>query len=140
MTFRIGNGAVKLLRTCWSFIVLFAVMTVWPFSSEKAVVFVVGAVLWGSGWWYVAWWARSLHGSVTARTIYVRYGLVWRREMLIPVTALRAVELWTPPLHRVFRCRTAVLRFAGGSTRIPLLGRDDARRLCAFLEPMEENA
>lgn len=138
MNFTAGNGAVRLLRTVWSALSIAGVAAAWRLLSLRSPLVLAVAAVWAGGWIYVARWARSLGGTVTSHTVYVRYGLVWKREILIPVTALRAVELWTPPLHRVFRCRTAVLRFAGGAVRVPFLSAAEARQLCALLEKAEE--
>ena len=138
MHFEIGRGAVWLIRTVWSLLTLLvAVAMHLLFSVGTTFAFAVAVGVWSFGWWYAACWSRSLFGSVNKNVVYVRYGVLWRREALIPLSALRVVELWASPLHRVFRCRTAVLRFAGGAMRIPFLSQKDATRLCGFLESAE---
>lgn len=140
MDFKIGSGAVWLLRTIWSMIIFLIAVTVQMlFSLRITILYLCALVLGGIGWWYAGRWTSSFYGSVSTHTVYVRYGILWRREALISITALRAVELWTPPLHRLFCCRTAILRFAGGAIQVPFLSRADARRLCKFLESAEED-
>lgn len=137
MRFEIGSGAVWLFRTVWTVLVVFLALTARWLSARPSSILVGVALAMTFGWWYTVRWSRSLLGSVDKCTVYVRYG-VWRqREALIPLSALRAVEIWTLPLHRVFRLRTVVLRFAGGAMRIPFLSVADARRLCDFLESAE---
>lgn len=90
------------------------------------------------GWWYAGRWCASLSVRTTETAVLVKYGLVWRRELFVSLASLRTFEVWTPPLHRVFGCRTVVLRFAGGAARIPLLAEQGAERLTAWLERVEE--
>ena len=90
------------------------------------------------GMWYTRRLARSLRALLAAQAIHAVYGVVWTREWYVPLEALRTFEVWTPPLHRLFRCRTVVLRFAGGCAWLPLLARQDADRLAEWLACREE--
>lgn len=90
------------------------------------------------GMWYAPRLTRSLRGALAPQAIYAAYGVVWTREWYVPLEALRTFEVWTPPLHRLFRCRTVVLRFAGGCAWLPLLARQDADRLAEWLARREE--
>lgn len=134
MCFEIGSGALWLLRTVWTAFVFLIAAAARLLSVQPPIVVAVTAGIGTIGWWYAARWSRSLQCSVDRHAVCVRYGVLWRCEALIPLSALRAVEVWTPPLHRAFRCRTVVLRFAGGAVCIPLLSSADAKRLCGFLE------
>ncbi len=133
MAFSAGVGARSVLRT-----IVIAVI---------AVVVVLLRWLTGSLWclvpislavplvvWYLPRLTRSLYGEMDHERLYVRYGVLWRRESVVPLDALRTFETWTPPLHRLFHCRTVVLRFAGGSVVLPLLDEKTACRLTARLE------
>ncbi len=133
MTFSAGVGARAVLRT-----IVIAV---------TAAVVVLLRWLTGSLWclvpvplvlplivWYLPRLTESLHGEMDHGRVYVRYGILWRRETVVPLSALRTFETWIPPLHRLFRCRTVVLRFAGGSVFLPLLDEKTACRLTARLE------
>lgn len=142
MEFRAGTGAVWVLRMVLLAAVLLAAAvlwlpsifwTVWPMTC--AVLPFLAVPL---GWWYDERLARSLYGTATKTAVRARYGVLWRREIFVPVSALRTFEVWTPPLHRLFRCRTVVLRFAGGAAWLPLLDKEDADRLTAWLEKGEE--
>lgn len=82
--------------------------------------------------------ARSLHALLVPQAIHAVYGVVWTREWYVPLEALRTFEVWTPPLHRLFRCSTVVLRFAGGCAWLPLLARQDAHRLAERLARRED--
>lgn len=97
------------------------------------------------GWWwplppatvwvlYVPFLVRSIVGDCRPEGIYVRFGVIWRREMRVPFSTLRTYEIWAPPLHRVFRCRTVILRFAGGSVWLPLLATETAAMIVAYVE------
>ncbi len=142
MEFRAGTGAVWVLRTVLLAAVLLAatvlwlpslLWTDWPTACAVLPLFTVPL-----GWWYTKRLTRSLHGAVTKTAVRARYGVLWRRELFVPVAALRTFEVWTPPLHRACRCRTVVLRFAGGAAWLPLLDKEDADRLTAWLEALEE--
>ena len=64
-------------------------------------------------------------------------GVLFKKELYIPLSSLRTVESWVTPLHRAFRCRTIVLRFAGGAAILPLLPAAEAGELARLLEQLE---
>ncbi len=145
MTFRAGSGAVWVLRSLLA--ATDAVLTL--------AIAVAASLLQPWLWWccpvptvvclpiaglYLPKLARSLHGSVDRQAIHAAYGVLWQRELYAPVKALKTYEIWMPPLHRMLRCRTVVLRFAGGAAWLPLLDRADVERLTAYLETDEETA
>lgn len=134
MIFSAGRGAIPILRIGVCFVT----------APPTAVLFFVFP---HAPWWvlppavaapvllyYVPRLAASLYGDMDPQRVYVRYGLIIRREMVVPLHALRTFECWTPPLHRLFRCRTVVLRFAGGCVWLPLLDAKTAERLTVRLE------
>ena len=63
--------------------------------------------------------------------------MLFKKELYIPLSSLRTVESWATPLHRAFRCRTIVLRFAGGAAILPLLPAAEAGELARLLEQLE---
>ena len=143
MTFRAGNGALPLLRAGWScLIVLFAVavtLVLRRFSLNTVGVWLTTIPLWAAGmFWYLPKLSASIAGRFEEIAVRGTYGVLWKRELYVPLDALRTFEIWTPPLHRLFRCRTVVLRFAGGSALLPLLDAATARELTQALENSEE--
>lgn len=78
----------------------------------------------------------SLHGSCDAQAVRAEKGVFWTQKLFIPVSSLRTVESWATPLHRLCRCRTIVLRFAGGAAFLPFLPEEQAERLTALLEKL----
>lgn len=143
MELRAGTGAVWVLRVILAVGALTAGVLLWIPS-----LFWEWWPLWcGCGValplflcsvWYAPRLTRSLRGVLTPQAIHAVYGVVWTREWYVPLEALRTFEVWTPPLHRLFRCRTVVLRFAGGCAWLPLLARQDADRLAERLARREE--
>ncbi len=133
MTFVAGAGARAVLRTAVIAVAASAVVLLrWLTDSLWCLTPAVVAVLLLV--WYLPRLTRSLYGEKDDKRIYVRYGVLWRRETVVPLSALRTFETWTPPLHRLFHCRTVVLRFAGGCAVLPLLDNGTAARLTARLE------
>lgn len=65
-------------------------------------------------------------------------GVLWRRQIFVPMQALRTFETWQTPIQRLFHCRTLILRFAGGAAILPLLPDPDALMLTRMLEECEE--
>lgn len=133
MTFSAGVGALMVLRTVVIAVTAVAVALLrWLTGSFWSLVPMVLAV--PLLVWYLPRLSRSLYGEMDHERLYVRYGVLWRRETVVLLGALRTFEAWTPPLHRLFHCRTVVLRFAGGSVFLPLLDEKTACRLTARLE------
>ena len=133
MTFVAGTGATAVLRTV--IIVVTAILAGflrWLIGSLWCLVPIAFAFPFLI--WYVPRLTDSLYGEMNRERLYVRYGLVWRRETVVPLHALRTFEAWTPPIHALFGCRTVVLRFAGGSVYLPLLDEKTARKVAERLE------
>ena len=144
MEFRAADGAVWLLRTALLIGAAVAAVLLWLpsllWAGWPKVSVVIPFVFLLPCWWYAARLIASVYGNVTARAVHLRYGVLWIREIFVPMEALRTFEVWTPPLHRIFRCRTVVLRFAGGAALVPLLGIQAATQFTQVLETLEEDA
>ncbi len=133
MTFCAGDGAAAVLRCVVAAVLVLIVAAVRTVAGDGwwlAIPLVCFEVL----WWYCARFVRSLQGTMDAVRIRVQYGVLWKRETTVPLRALRTFETFVPPLHRIFRCRTVVLRFAGGSVWLPLLCEQTAQQLARRLE------
>lgn len=102
------------------------------------------ALLWGNGvimvatlllwWWYPARYAKTLQGQIDHKALHIVSGVWFRRETYVPNEAIRAFECWTLPFQRLWRCRTVVLRVAGGTVFLLLLPEQQATDLLAWLE------
>lgn len=142
MEFRAGKGAVWILRiTLIAGDLLLTVLIwfpsrLWPWWPWWCC-FLPTAVLLPAAWHYVPRLTSSLHGGFDSQAVRASYGILWRREIFVPIDALRTYEVWTSPLHRLFGCRTVILRFAGGSAWLPLLDQRDAYALTVRLEAAE---
>lgn len=133
MTFGAGVGARAVLRTAVIIVTVAVVLLLrWVTDSLWSLAPTVIAVL--PLLWYVPRLTDSLYGEMDDKRIYVRYGVLWRWETVVPLSALRTFETWVSPMQRLFRCRTVVLRFAGGCAVLPLLDEDTANHLTAKLE------
>ncbi len=133
MTFGVGAGARAVLRTALAAVTAVAVLllrwateSLWSLTPTVVAVFLLV--------WYVPRVTNSFYGEMDDTRIYVRYGVLWRWETVVPLSALRTFETWASPLDRLFHCRTMVLRFAGGCTVLPLLDAKITNRLTARLE------
>ncbi len=141
MEFHTGDGACKVLAI-W--IAALGVMGA-TFTGALAGLFtpwllivsglVVVATLFGAIW-YPPQYARSLSGRCGEDEVYAEKGVFWRQEVFIPVSSLRTVESWVTPLQKLFRCRTIILRFAGGAAILPLLPDAQAQELTRRLEEL----
>lgn len=142
MEFRAGRGAVWILRI--PMITASTVLTGtllcirhdqawWLYGS--GLIFDLALLL--AGWWYAPRLSRSVHGRLDASGVRIFYGVLWQRETVVPLDALRTYEVWAPPLHRLFHCRTVILRFAGGSAWLPLLACRDSEVLTRRLKCVE---
>ena len=87
--------------------------------------------------WYPTRFVRSFRGSCREEALRAEIGVLFKKELYIPLSSLRTVESWVTPLHRAFRCRTIVLRFAGGAAILPLLPAAEAGELARLLEQLE---
>ena len=144
MTFRAGDGACKILMLAIAAgSVLLAgliglaagLLTPWllllliPVDAAGVFLF----------FWYPPRFVASVEGSFDGKAVRARMGVLWKRDIFIPMNALRTFEGWAPPLHRMWKCRTIVLRFAGGSAALPLLSEQEAGRLIQMLEDTENS-
>lgn len=139
MTFTIGNGAKNWLRSVWTLLITAATIGIFLFLRWRAYPHWWLWLGWLIGWtigifWYVPAYCRSLKGWLDGTAVHVEDGVWWHRHTMVPLSSLRTFEVWSLPLHRLFGCRTVILRFAGGSTRLPLLDTETVARLTALLE------
>lgn len=111
---------------------LAGLLAVWLLAGSA----LVGAATLFGVLWYAPRYAGSLHGSCDAQAVRAEKGVFWTQKLFIPVSSLRTVESWATPLHRLCRCRTIVLRFAGGAAFLPFLPEEQAERLTALLEKL----
>lgn len=88
-------------------------------------------------WWFPGRYADSVHGSFDGTAVRATKGVLWRRQVFIPMNALRTFELLDTPVQRHFGCRTMLIRFAGGTAVLLLLSWRDAERLEKLLEEAE---
>ena len=139
MEFCAGTGATRLMRIAVGAVVTAIAVILWlpsrffeawsPWWAIVPFALSIPIIL-----WYVPRFTRSIRGTLTNEAVYASYGIVWRRELFVPIEALRTFEIWTLPLHRIFRCRTVILRFAGGAAWLPLLEETEAYVLTERLE------
>lgn len=92
----------------------------------------------GFALWYPPRFTASLHGRFDGTAIHAVKGVLWKKEVFVPLTALRTLETFSTPIERLAGCRILTLRFAGGSVLLPFLSRDEAARLAALLEAAED--
>lgn len=88
--------------------------------------------------WYTPSFCRRFRGEVTETAIRTFSGVLIRRQSVVPFAALRTIEVWAPPLHRFFGCRTIILRFAGGRAFLPLISEKTAHCLTVLMEKHKE--
>ena len=120
-----------------------------PFLALWGAAVVLGGLfLWlgggvGGAWvaaaalWYPPRWAAAFTARFDGRALYTQSGVLWRKERLIPVDALRTLECRATPLQRKLGLQSLVLRFAGGAATLALLDREEAQKLAALLEKAE---
>ena len=143
MTFQAGDGARRVLRL-WIALagvlasgftgLLAGLLTPWLLLlTAVADILTVFLFL-----WYPQRYANSLRSGFDGEAVRAQMGVLWRRQIFIPMQALRTFETWQTPGQRLFRCRTLILRFAGGAAILPLLSDPDAQMLTRMLEECEE--
>lgn len=103
-----------------------------PLSVISGIITVIAAV------WYPTRYAELLHGSFDGSAIRATTGVFIKKQLFVPIKALRTFELCSTPVQRLFGCRTVILRFAGGAAFLPLLPADQAEKLVSELESIEE--
>ncbi len=143
MTFQAGEGARRVLRL-WIALagvlasgltgLLAGLLTPWLLLLT-ALVSVLTVFLF---LWYPQRYAASLKGGFDGEAVRAQMGVLWRRQIFVPMQALRTFETWQTPIQRLFHCRTLILRFAGGAAILPLLPDPDALMLTRMLEECEE--
>ena len=139
MEFQAGTGARRVLRLWMAGIGVLAASLIGLLAGLFTPWLLIGSGLVGAATvvgvlWYPPRYAGNLQGSCTSEAVRAYKGVLWKQELFIPVSSLRTVESWATPLHRVFHCRSIVLRFAGGGVILPLLPEKQAQELARALE------
>lgn len=130
MTFTIGHRAVWFIRAVS---IVIAVIIVIVVPHWLTITF---GVLFGTIMWQIASYARRRFcTTVTETAIRLHYGILWSCETIVPLSAIRSIEHWTPPLGRVFDGSMVILRFAGGNVRLPFLS---ARTAAALMDQLQQ--
>ncbi len=133
MTFTIGHRAVWFIRA-----VSTAIAVIIAIVAPHWLV-IVFCVAFSALMWQLASYAhRRFHGTVTEMTVCLRYGILWHCETIVPLSAIRSIEQWTPPLGRLFDGSMVILRFAGGNMRLPFLSVQTANALVDRLQQKEK--
>lgn len=84
--------------------------------------------------WYPPRYAAALKGRFDGMAVHAVKGVLWKREIFVPAGALRTIEISSTPTQRLFGCRSVILRFAGGSSVLPLLPKQQAEALVGSIE------
>lgn len=133
MTFTIGSRAVWFIRAVTTASIA-AVAVVVRERWTTVVCAVLGVVLWQ----LAASVCRRFCGELTDTLVRLRYGALWQCETVVPLSAIRSIEQWTPPLARFSDTCIVILRFAGGNLRLPLLSEQTAATLVERLQQKEK--
>ncbi len=133
MTFTIGTRAVWFIRT----VTTVSVVTVAVVVRERWTT-VVCAILGTALWQLAALICRRFYGLVSDTTVRLRYGVLWKCETIVPLSAIRSIEQWIPPFARFSDTCMVILRFAGGNLRLPLLSEQTATALVERLQQKEK--
>ena len=144
MKFSAGTGAKAVLQTTITLIAS-AATAVWLWIVDRQPLALIGTALIGIACgvclvWLIPRFVHSVCGVFGTDSIRVSFGVLLHREVFVPLKSLRTFEIWAPPLHRLFRCRTIVLRFAGGAAVLPLLSCDTAALLTETLDRRGEES
>lgn len=142
MEFRAGDGARRVLMALAALLTVLSAGVVGLLAGLISPWLLLGLIPVGLAGllaflWYPPRFAASLSGSFDGTAVRASVGVLWRKEIFVPMNALRTFECWKLPLHRFWNCRTIILRFAGGATMLPLLREEDAIRLVERLEETE---
>ena len=85
---------------------------------------------------YARRYLQSCRGEWGNGRLRLCRGVWFRREWVIAQSAVRELDVFAPPLHRLLSCRTFCLRYAGGSVWIPPIDNEQAQRLLALWEEL----
>lgn len=138
MHFSAGTGTIRVL-TVW---ISVAGVAITAAISALAGLFtpwlLIGSAIMGgvtvfAALWYPHRYASVLQGDFDGISIRSTTGVFRKRSLFVPVKALRTFEICSTPLHRIFGCRTVILRFAGGAAYLPLLPTEQAEAFTAAL-------
>ncbi len=132
MTFHIGRRALWSIRTICALLAI-AIVATFPL---RAIVLISGLSLCVI-WICVPYACRSFHATVTATAVYLQYGVLWKHETVVALSAIRSIDRWTPPLCCFSDTCMVVLHFAGGSVYLPFLSLQSAITLVGLLQQKE---
>ena len=89
--------------------------------------------------WYPRRYSDSIRGCFDAGSIRAVHGVLWKKEIVVPVSSLRTAEYRQTPLQRRYKSCTVILRFAGGGAAFPLLPQNQGMELIKIAEsPRQE--
>lgn len=143
MHFTVGRGAVKVL-TVWIcaggitatalISALAGLITPWLLVGSS----IAGTATIFAALWYPPRYADVFSGSFDGVAVRATIGVIRRQQIFVPIKALRTFELCSDPVQRIFKCRTIILRFAGGAVYLPLLPETQAFELAQNMEKYED--
>lgn len=138
MRFGAGSGAYRLLTAgAISVGVVMQIPLLWLTYTRSSLWGVAVCALGIGNVWFIRKYprrfVRSFYGVLEKRAVTVRVGVWWKREIRMPLSQLRTFERWTLPFARFLDCSFVILRFAGGTVRLPFLPREQAQRLTRCL-------
>ena len=141
MTFSGNRNTEKLLR---AWILLLTLPLTGLFAAAAIGIhrafWLPGLLTAGGGGWLTARYPRrfaeTLKGAFDGQLLQAHMGVFVSRTVFITRRSLRNFELLAPPLHR--RCRTLLLRFAGGTVVLPFLPAQQAGELFRAFQAEEK--
>lgn len=141
--FTVGRGAVKVLTIWISAAGIAATALVSALAGLITPWFLVGSTIVGiatifAALWYPSRYVDVFSGSFDGMAVRATIGVIRRQEIFVPIKALRTFELCSDPVQRIFKCRTVILRFAGGAVYLPLLPETQAFQLAKDMEKYED--
>lgn len=139
MEFEAGKGSVNILAAYISLLTvavaaLIGLLAGWLYTPLLWLLLPLLSVASFLLLYYPRRFAATMRGRFDGTAVRMVSGVWLRKETFVPISALRTYECWTPPLHRLWHCRTVVLRFAGGAAVLPLLSEEQADRLTRQFE------
>ena len=133
MSFTVGSRVVWFVRMVTTVLIVTVAVVV-----REGWITVVCAILVVALWQLAASVCRNFYGELTDTFIRLRYGVLWKCETVVPLSAIRSIEQWIPPLARFSDACMVTLRFAGGNLRLPFLSQQTATALVERLQQKEK--
>mgnify|MGYP000870013180 CR=1 FL=1 len=142
MHFAADKGAVMVLRIWISAAGIAATSLISAFAGLFTPWLLILSALTGMATVFAAWYPRRyvdvMHGDFDGVAVKAVTGVFQRKQLFVPMTALRTFELRSTPVQRLFGCSTVILRFAGGAAFLNLIPAKQAEELIAVLEKYED--